>query len=153
MKQWKNNLDERQEQALLKIEHTGCWLAFWGLLIALMVQVIAFGPDMGRLAGEWIVFMILSIYLVAACLKNGIWDRHFQPNAKTNLSVSLVAGLAVGLFTLAVGLTRFPGKPWGVAAAAFLGAAVSFALCFGLLSLMAAAYKRRQRAMEAESEE
>ena len=112
MKQWNNNLDERQEQALLKIEHVGCWLAFWGLLIALMVQVIAFGPDMGRLAGEWIVFMILSIYLVAACLKNGIWDRHFQPNAKTNLSVSLVAGLAVGLFTLAMGLTRFPGKPW-----------------------------------------
>ena len=47
MKQWKNNLDERQEQALEKIEGKGCWLAFWGLLIALMVQVIAFGPDIG----------------------------------------------------------------------------------------------------------
>ena len=28
----KNNLDEMQEQELLKIEHNGCWLAFWGLL-------------------------------------------------------------------------------------------------------------------------
>ena len=36
----KNNLDERQEQMLLQVEHRGCWLAFWGLLIALMVQFI-----------------------------------------------------------------------------------------------------------------
>ena len=28
----KSNLDEIQEQELLKIEHNGCWLAFWGLL-------------------------------------------------------------------------------------------------------------------------
>ena len=28
----KSNLDEMQEQELLKIEHNGCWLAFWGLL-------------------------------------------------------------------------------------------------------------------------
>ena len=33
-----SNLDERQEQALLKIEHNCCWLAFWGLLTALFVQ-------------------------------------------------------------------------------------------------------------------
>ena len=34
----KNNLDEMQEQELLKIEHNGCWLAFWGLLISMIVQ-------------------------------------------------------------------------------------------------------------------
>ena len=34
----KSNLDEMQEQALLRIEHTGCCLVFWGLLAAMAVQ-------------------------------------------------------------------------------------------------------------------
>ena len=36
----KNNLDEMQEQELLKIEHNGYWLAFWGLLTAIVAEVI-----------------------------------------------------------------------------------------------------------------
>lgn len=32
MKKNKSNLDERQELKLLKIEHNGCWFAFWGLV-------------------------------------------------------------------------------------------------------------------------
>ncbi|MDD7312724.1 MAG: hypothetical protein PUH78_09820 [Clostridia bacterium] len=32
MKKQKNNLDERQEQTLLRIERNGCWFAFWALL-------------------------------------------------------------------------------------------------------------------------
>ena len=41
MNQPKNNLDERQELKLLKIEHNGCWFAFWGLLIAIAIQLVA----------------------------------------------------------------------------------------------------------------
>ena len=37
MKMRKNNLDEQQEQKLLKIKSRGFWLAFWGLLIGLVV--------------------------------------------------------------------------------------------------------------------
>ena len=44
MKKKKNNLDEMQEQKLLKIEHNGCWLAFWGLFIVLIAQFIFYGP-------------------------------------------------------------------------------------------------------------
>ena len=40
-----NNLDERQEQVLLRIEHNGCWLAFWGLLAALIAEQFIFGFD------------------------------------------------------------------------------------------------------------
>ncbi len=36
----KNNLDERQEQTLLRIEHNGCWLSFWGLMIAAGVVAV-----------------------------------------------------------------------------------------------------------------
>ena len=96
MKERKSNLDERQEQALLKIEHNGCWLAFWGLLIAMVVQLIVYGFDMKLLAGEWIVFMALCLYIWSSCLKQGIWDRQLKPDRKTNLLASLVAGLAFG---------------------------------------------------------
>ena len=36
MKKRKNNLDERQEQALLYIESQGFWLAWGGLLLAML---------------------------------------------------------------------------------------------------------------------
>ena len=39
MKRLKNNLDEMQEQKLLKIEHNGMWFALWGLIIAIIVQL------------------------------------------------------------------------------------------------------------------
>ena len=38
MKRMKNNLDERQEQELLHIEHIGVWFCFWALLAALVIQ-------------------------------------------------------------------------------------------------------------------
>ena len=46
MKKTKSNLDELQELKLLKIEHNGCWLAFWGLLAVILTQ-IAIGNETG----------------------------------------------------------------------------------------------------------
>ena len=40
IRKMKSNLDERQELKLLKIEHNGCWIAFWGLLIVMAIQMI-----------------------------------------------------------------------------------------------------------------
>ena len=74
----KNNLDEMQEQKLLKIEHYGFWLAFWGLAAVIIMQVIM-TKDVSnistKLAGETLVFLLISIYTLVACLVNGIWDR------------------------------------------------------------------------------
>ena len=62
----KSNLDERQELKLLKIEHNGCWIAFWGLLIAMAIQMIVGNDSIKNLAGEWVVFMSLALYLSIA---------------------------------------------------------------------------------------
>ena len=70
----KSNLDEMQELALLKISRNGCWFAFWGLLAAMGIQMLLGFPGKAIL-GEWIIFMALGVYLVAACLHQGIWDR------------------------------------------------------------------------------
>ena len=38
----KSNLDERQEQELLRIERNGFWLAFWLLVGAVLIQNVFF---------------------------------------------------------------------------------------------------------------
>ena len=111
----KSNLDEMQELELLKIEHNGCWLAFWGLLIAMIIQSIAYGKmDFRTLAGEWIVFMMLALYLAFACVRKGIWDRKLAMNTKTNLITSAIAGIVMGIFNAVMVFKNFH-KPAGTA--------------------------------------
>lgn len=90
----KNILDEMQEKKLLNIEHNGMWFSFWGLLTAIVVQM-CLGANPRQVAGEFAVFMLLCIYILIACMKNGIWDRSLKPTPKTNAVISLIAALAV----------------------------------------------------------
>ena len=149
----KNNLDEMQEQELLKIEHNGCWLAFWGLLIAMIVQCFAYGSmDFRTLAGEWIMFMVLSLYLAFACARRGIWDRKLAMNARTNLVISAIAGIVMGIFN-AVMIFRNYQKPVGTIVAAAVTAFITFTLCFVILTIMMKQTEKRKAAMEAEPED
>ena len=149
----KNNLDEMQEQELLKIEHNGCWLAFWGLLFAMIIQSFALGNmDFKTLAGEWIVFIVLALYLAFACVRKGIWDRKLAMNTKTNLTMSVIAGIAMGLFN-AVMIFKNYHKPVVTIAAAVIVAINTFVLCFVILSIMMKQTKKRKAAMEAEPED
>ena len=47
MKIIKKDLDELQKQILLGIESRGFWIAFWGSLILLIVQMIFTSLDKG----------------------------------------------------------------------------------------------------------
>ncbi len=150
MKNNKSNLDEMQEQELLKIEHNGCWIAFWGLLAALAVQSIAFrGTDLKALAGEWAVFMMLALYLSAACMRRGIWDRRLPMNTKTNLIVSLIAALAFGAITATMVFINYH-KPAGTAAAALITTVFTFVLCFIALTLCMKKTEKRKKQLEEE---
>ena len=148
-----SNLDERQEQTLLKIEHNGCWIAFWGLLAALIVEQILFGPEFRYIAGEWIVFMVMAIYLAVDCLRNGIWDRRMKANGKSVLAASAIAGLVFGAVMFVIIMIRYPGHLAGSASAALIGFAMTFVLCFIVLSLSAKSYKKRIEKLEQEPEE
>ncbi len=148
----KNNLDEMQEQALLKIEHNGYWLGFFGLLVALLVQV-ALGSDIKTIAGEFIVFMVLCGYLLIACLRKGIWDRQLKANGKTNLLCSLFAGVIMFLFATVRAYLNYPDAVWGsIAAGAFMGIIVFF-LCWAALSICSAIYKKRREKLESGEKE
>ena len=150
MKKRKNNLDEMQEQELLRIEHNGCWLAFWLLLAAMVVQsIFNRNMDFRTLAGEWIVFMILALYLAFACMRKGIWDRRLGMNRKTNLVISLIAGAALGIFQ-AVMVGKYVQRPDIAAATAGISAVITFVLCFGALTIMMNLTRKRNAEMEAE---
>ena len=143
----KNNLDEMQEQALLKIEHNGCWLAFWGLLAAMALQMVMRVPGR-QMLGEWIVFMALSLYIVIACLRKGIWDRHLKANRKTNLIVSLLAAVATGiLVTLS---NPYLSEPLDYVLVAGLTGGFTFLLCFAALSVCTKLYRNRRNKLDKE---
>ena len=151
LKNRKNNLDEMQEQKALKIEHNGCWLAFWGLLIAIIVQII-FSKDLTRVAGEGIVFMVLSLYIMIDCLRNGIWDRKLKPDGKTNLLASLIAGGADLVICFSAAFFR-TGKPYGALIAGVISGVIVFAGCFLCLTLATKRVKKKQRELEEEPAE
>lgn len=145
-----NKLDEMQEQKLLKIEHNGCWLAFWGLLISLFVQLFFYGPgDFKTLAGEWIVFMILALYIVIACLKNNIWDRRLSATPETNLKISLISGFVLGIAFTIISYRNYHKLLGSVATGIFM-LILTFAGCFIALSAAAVIYHKRVEHIENE---
>lgn len=143
----KSNLDEMQEQALLKIEHNGCWLAYWGLLAVMAVQMVMRVPGR-QILGEWIVFMALSLYIAIACLRKGIWDRRLKANWKTNLIVSLLAAVATGILTTLS--NPYLSEPLDYVLVASLTGGFTFVLCFGALSLTMKLYRKRREKLDQE---
>ena len=143
----KNNLDEMQEQALLKIEHNGCWLAFWGLLAVMAIQMLMRAPG-SQMLGEWIVFMVLSLYISVACLRKGIWDRHLKANWQTNLIVSLLAAFSVGI--LVVLSNPYLSKPLDYVLVGGISGGFTFVLCFAALSVCTKLYRNRRNKLDKE---
>jgi len=148
----KNQLDEMQEQKLLHIERNGCWFAFWALLAAMVIQMFVYKEAAAeKIAGEWIVFMCLAVYIGISCIKNGIWERKIEATPKANACVSLLAGVITGLILGAYDYVQF----------GFLDAAIWIAviniffvgiICFITLTVSMAIYKKRLNKMEMEEE-
>lgn len=146
-----SNLDERQEQKLLQIEHNGCWFAFWGLMAALIIQM-ALGCEWKSMVGEWIVFMSLALYLSIACMKNGIWDRKLKPDFKTNMIVSTIASLVLGVLWFGISYHNYHKIVGSIATGVFMFLFTD-ALCLAGLSFSSWLYKKRVEKMEMDEEE
>lgn len=153
MKKRKNNLDEMKEQQLLKIEHNGYWLGFWGLFIVLAAQALYYGPEGWKnYIGEWIVFMCMALYVVAACLKNGIWDRRFSPTPTTNLICSIGVGIFCGVFQFVVSFLRYEALAGSIAAGIFQGL-LAFAVGLAGFTFLTFLYRKKINKLENENEE
>lgn len=157
----KNNLDEMQEQALLKIESRSYSLAFWLLLIAIVVQTVLDISDLGEgiplIAGEWIVFMVLCVYMSVSCLRNNIWDRRLKPTAGTNFILSLIGGVVSGAMVAIPAFIHTAESPDRIIVTAAIFAAVTIfgtLIVFAALTVCSKAFiKNSAKAENAEDEE
>ncbi len=149
----RSELDERQELVLLRIESRAFWIAYALLLAAILIQSALTGFDLKIMAGEWICFMVVCIYVAVECLRNGIWDRHLKPNARTNFLGSLIAGAIFGAIVfLSIRFRLSQSVSTSLAAGAMSGGAV-FVLSFAALSMAAARVKKTRQKLDEEPEE
>lgn len=149
-----NKLDEMQEMKLSMIEKRGCWFAFWALLAVMAVQLTIFKATPAEMAGEWIVFMCLAMYLAVACIRAGIWDRHIPATPLANFIASLIAGIVVWILNIIVMVNQ--GFQENVRAALFPASFIgilTFILCMILMTIATTCYKKRVKKLESEPEE
>lgn len=154
-KRMTNKLDEMQEQKMLKIEHNGCWFAFWGLLAVLLIQVIIYGyrdDSWKYMVGEWSVFMCLALYIIIDCLRNGVWDRRLSPTPTVNACASVIGGVVVCVLNFTVSYREYHMLAGAVARGIIAGIMV-FILCFAGLTWCTFLYKRRVNRLEQEGED
>ena len=129
-------LDERELQEMYRIEHRGLW-AMYALLCATVVAQLLFGADFAQIVGELFVIGVVSVGLIIAYARRGIWDAHARPSTKGNAVYSVISAIGVGVIVL--------GRRRNAAIALAAGVAM-FALCLVLLTLLMRYVQRRQEA-------
>ena len=146
----KNQLDEMQERTMLTIESRGFWLV-WSLLLVVLLGEGLLGFTMREMAGTWAVFMIGCVYIIAACLRAGLWSRRIKNNTGTNVLFSLAGAAVVGVFVF-VRMSAFD-MPLAIhLAGAAIGAGFTFVLALAALLLCGAAYNKRHEELEKEAD-
>ena len=129
-------LDERELQEMYRIEHRGLW-AMYALLCATVVAQLLFGADFAQMVGELFVIGVVSVGLIIAYARRGIWYAHARPSTKGNAVYSVISAIGVGVIVL--------GRRRNAAIALAAGVAM-FALCLVLLTLLMRYVQRRQEA-------
>lgn len=131
----KTVLDEREMQEMYRIEHRGLW-AMYTLLCAAVVVQLFFGAGFAQIAGEVCVISLVSVAMIVAYARRGIWDTRARPSTKGNAAYSALCALGVSVVVLGIR---------GDVAAAIVTGICTFVLCFSLLCALMAYMQRRQK--------
>ena len=131
----KTVLDEREMQEMYRIEHRGLW-AMYTLLCAAVVVQLFFGAGFAQIAGEVCVISLVSVAMIVAYARRGIWDTQARPSTKGNAAYSALCALGVSVVVLGIR---------GDIVAAVVAGVCTFVLCFGLLCALMAYIQRRQK--------
>lgn len=157
MKGFKKIVDERQEQELRKVESIGFWAVFWGLIVAIHVQIFtAADPEilLRQVAGELAILLLGAVVVLAGCVRKGVWSYRLKPDAKTNLLASLAAAILFSaISTLRLKIT-YPSVQSITLPVTFLITFASiFIMCFIALTIFAAIIKKRSAKLESSFDE
>ena len=90
MKIFRKNIDERQEQELLKLGYISYWLSFWLLFAVFFIQILFFRAQFQQIVGEAIVLIVVTTFWALGCIRKGIWNSHTKLSAKTYLLISIL---------------------------------------------------------------
>ena len=146
-----NTLDEMQDQKMLKMEEYGCWILFWGLALAVVVQLLL-GGSIRQVAGELIVLLVGGAYVLATSLKNCLWTRSATPTRKRNASVSIIPAAIIGVLNV---IKLIQKKDIGtndiLIAVAF--AVGTYIVCFVVLEVLRVLYEKRRSKLDDVGEE
>ena len=91
--------------------------------------------------------MCLAIYLSAACMKNGIWDRKLKPNFKTNAIASVIAGTALGVIWFVISYQNYHNSIGSIITGVFMFVCTG-GLCLAALVVSSLIYKKRVEKLE-----
>ena len=141
-----NNLDEMQDQKLLKMEEYGFWIMFWALAIAIVVQLII-GSTFKEVIGEIAVLFIGSIYIAVTSLKNGLWTRTSTPSMKGNAITSIVPAVLIAAIHIIKMIRSESFNTSNVLFTVAIMVAV-YVACFAVLEAFRAMYKKRRAELD-----
>ncbi len=141
-----NNLDEMQDQKLLKMEEYGFWIMFWALAIAIVVQLII-GSTFKEVIGEIAVLFIGSIYIAVTSLKNGLWTRTSTPSMKGNAITSIVPAVLIAAIHIIKMIRSESFNTSNVLVTVAIMVAV-YVACFAILEAFRAMYKKRRSELD-----
>ena len=141
-----NNLDEMQDQKLLKMEEYGFWIMFWALAIAIVVQLII-GSTLKEVVGEIAVLLIGSIYIAATSLKNGLWTRSSEPSRKGNAVISIIPTVIIAAINAFKMIQNNQLETNSILIAAAF-AIVAYIGCFVILEVYRTAYNKRRKKLD-----
>ena len=130
----KDNVDERQELKLLKIEYYACWFAFLGLVIAVLVQCIFENANFKKHCRRIHYFNESSSLYYNKLSKR----RHVL---KTNLLASMTASLVAGMLWFIISYRNYPKLTGSIAVFIFMFILTN-AICLLLLTLLSQFYKK-----------
>ncbi len=94
----KKNMDERELMEMYKIEHYMFWFTFWALFASLIIQAAFCGFNINQIAGEFIVFILMSVISCILYLIKGIYDTWSQPGIKSYFVYSLMFSILTTVF-------------------------------------------------------
>ena len=83
-------------------------------------------------------------------LKDYFWQSKLRVLMAWIIEIIIVVAVAFGVVMFALTSAKFPDKPMGALAATLIGTVLVFVACFGLLTLSARAYRKRQAQLEEE---
>lgn len=131
-------------------EHIGCWFVFCALMVAMIMQV-GRGAAYAQFAGEWCIFIVLSVIMMIGYIRSDVWRKHDKAHTKARLAISMICGLAVIAFVFGMIWRNVEADKEMLGFAflfALLAGIIATALCFIILTAACRSAKDEEQAEE-----